>query len=144
MLAGAIIEGAHLGDGALAGLACVGSAGLAALAVWALVHKIESQPGQVFIEKQTGREIMVKRSAGALFFIPTRYWPYIIVAFGVLVAVGGRSEACTDRRHRVVDAAGPSILWNSQPSATPVSAPPTWAELSMPGVVQPSTRLMPI
>ncbi len=88
MLGGGIIAAAHLEHSPFAGLAMVGSAALGGLAIWALAHRIESEPGQVFIEKQTGREVEMKRSAGSLFFIPTRYWSFVVVGFGVLAAVG--------------------------------------------------------
>jgi hypothetical protein len=86
-LAVAVVEQAHIGPGAISGLVFVAASGLGALGIWLIAHRIESEPGRVFIEKQTGREIVVRRSAGSLFFIPTRYWSFIVVGIGVVAAI---------------------------------------------------------
>ena len=86
-LAITINQQAHIQSPALSGIVYVLSCGLAALGIWLFAQKIESQPGRVLIDKNTGREFEVRKSAGSLFFIPTRYWSYIIVAIGALVAI---------------------------------------------------------
>jgi hypothetical protein len=83
-----VIEGTHIAPGVLSGLVCVVAGALAGLAIWAIAHHIESEPGRVFIEQATGRQVVFKRSAGSLFFIPTRYWAFIVVGLGVLIGIG--------------------------------------------------------
>jgi hypothetical protein len=56
---------------------------LAAAAVWGLNDWLEKRPGKVVIEKDTGREIVLK-PRHALFFVPMRYWPYILCALGLV------------------------------------------------------------
>jgi hypothetical protein len=86
-LATAIKQEAGIQSPALSGVVYVLSSGLAALGIWLFAQKIESQPGRVLIDKNTGREFEVRKNAGSLFFIPTRYWSYIVVAIGALVAI---------------------------------------------------------
>jgi hypothetical protein len=40
---------------------------------------------RIVIDKATGRE-MVLRRGDSLFFVPARFWPYIIFVIGVVVA----------------------------------------------------------
>lgn len=49
--------------------------------------RIESQPGETYVEKKTGREFSVGNDAGSLFFVPTRYWAYIVPALGLVLLV---------------------------------------------------------
>jgi len=86
-LAITIIHSIGASSPAIVGLVEVAVSGAAALGIWMLVNHIESEPGQTFINKATGQEFEVKRSAGSLFFIPTRYWAYIVVAAGVFAAI---------------------------------------------------------
>jgi hypothetical protein len=53
-----------------------------------LAQRIENVPPRILIDKATGREIKVRKSAGSLFFIPVRYWPYLTLALWVLLALG--------------------------------------------------------
>ena len=86
-LAAIMIERGGIHSASLSGLIDVACAAAAALGLWLFVHRNESQPGRVFIDKKTGREFEVGRSAGSLFFIKTRHWPFIIVAVGVIFAI---------------------------------------------------------
>ena len=86
-LATGIVERGGIRSGSMVALIDVAASALAALGVWAFTYRIDSQPGRVLIDKKTGREFTVRRSAGSLFFIKTRYWPYIIVAIGALFAI---------------------------------------------------------
>lgn len=61
---------------------------LAALAVAGLVvlligKYLNGRGGKVLIEKDTGREVLVK-PRHSLFFINVEYWGYILVALGVI------------------------------------------------------------
>lgn len=60
---------------------------IAGVALWFYTQRIEDRPPRILIEKATGREITVRRSAGSLFFIPTRYWPYILPGLAVVGTV---------------------------------------------------------
>lgn len=86
-LALSIVHALGASSPAVVGLVDVAVSGLAALAIWLLVNHIEGEPGRTFIDKATGHEFEVRNSAGSLFFIPTRYWAYIVVAAGVFAAV---------------------------------------------------------
>lgn len=55
--------------------------------IWFAARAIEARPGRIFIDKATGREIKVGANAGSFFFIPTRYWAFIALGLGVLLAI---------------------------------------------------------
>jgi hypothetical protein len=86
-LAVGLVQETGVQNPSVVGLIYVAFSALAALGIWLLVNHLEGGEGQVFIEKSTGREIEVKGDAGSLFFVPTRYWAYIVVAAGVFAAV---------------------------------------------------------
>jgi hypothetical protein len=86
-LAAAIIERGGVHSAPIIALIDLGASALAALGIWAFTYKIDRRPGRVLIDKKTGREFTVRPSAGSLFFIKTRYWPYIVLVIGALVAV---------------------------------------------------------
>ena len=77
-----IVGGAKLHE-PLAGVVHTAAMGLAGVALWLFARNIESQPGRVLIDKATGREVTLRRSAGSLFFVPTRYWAYILPGLAV-------------------------------------------------------------
>jgi hypothetical protein len=83
VLAGSILIGVTKLHQPLIGVVYTATMGLAGLALWLFAHRIESAPGRVFIDKATGREIKVGRSAGSFFFIPTRYWAFLLPALAV-------------------------------------------------------------
>jgi hypothetical protein len=60
---------------------------VAGLGSFLLARKLESGPGRVFIDEATQQRIEVKRSAGSLFFIPTRWWAYVAPVLAILLAV---------------------------------------------------------
>ena len=64
---------------------------LAAAAIWPLGRWLDSRPKRTFIDKETGREIVVGRR-DSLFFIPVRYWVFILAAIAVLISIGGLSS----------------------------------------------------
>jgi hypothetical protein len=61
--------------------------GIASTLLWIFTHNVESEIDNVFIEKATGREIVVRRSAGSFFFIPTRYWVYLMPALAAFFGI---------------------------------------------------------
>jgi hypothetical protein len=42
---------------------------------------------RVVIDKETGNEIILKRT-DSLFFVPARFWPFVVLAMGALVLLG--------------------------------------------------------
>ncbi|RZJ04666.1 MAG: hypothetical protein EON89_06970 [Brevundimonas sp.] len=71
------------------GVAAVVAGLLTGLASFLLARQIERGQGRAFIDEATQQRIVVRPSAGSLFFIPTRYWAYVApvvgIAFGALV-----------------------------------------------------------
>jgi hypothetical protein len=57
---------------------------LAAAALYFTVKKLESREGREYIDAKTGQHFMVRPSAGSFFFVPSRYWVYVVAALGVL------------------------------------------------------------
>jgi hypothetical protein len=53
--------------------------------IWFFAKTIEDRPGQVLIDKTTGHEITIRPNAGSLFFIPTRYWAFIIPGLSAMI-----------------------------------------------------------
>lgn len=46
----------------------------------------EKGPGRSYTDNQTGQRFEVRPNAGSLFFIPTRYWAYILPGLGLIMA----------------------------------------------------------
>jgi hypothetical protein len=86
-LAAIIIERGSVESAVAVGSIDIASAALGAFGVWLFAHRIDSRPHRILIDKKTGREIRVGPSAGSLFFIKTRHWPYIMLAIGVIFAI---------------------------------------------------------
>lgn len=59
---------------------------LAASGIFLFAKWRESGEGRVFIDEATGQRVDVRPSAGSLFFIPTRFWTWIVLAIAVLLA----------------------------------------------------------
>jgi hypothetical protein len=59
---------------------------ISAVGVFFLARYLESKPGRAFTDNATGQSFEVKPSAGSFFFIPTRFWPYILVVGGLGLA----------------------------------------------------------
>lgn len=61
------------------------SMGLAAVCVWVVGVKLESKPGQVVIDKETGQELELKPRHD-MFWIPFKYWAIVFFGLGILFA----------------------------------------------------------
>lgn len=59
---------------------------LAASGIFLFGRWRESGEARVFIDEATGQRIEVRPNAGSLFFIPTRYWTWIVLAISAFVA----------------------------------------------------------
>jgi hypothetical protein len=82
-------ETSQVANVAIVGLIAFVVGAASAGAIYVIAKRIESKPPRVLIDKATGREIKLRKSAGTFFFIPTRVWPFISAALWVLLAVGG-------------------------------------------------------
>jgi hypothetical protein len=51
---------------------------LAAAAIYGIARYFDSRPGKVVIEKDTGKEIVL-RTPHSLFFVPMKYWTYVFL-----------------------------------------------------------------
>lgn len=56
--------------------------------VWLLSGYLEGSPDRVVIDKSTGSEMTIRKRHD-LFFVPLRYWPIILLASGVGMALFG-------------------------------------------------------
>lgn len=66
----------------------IGVAGvIAGVGIFFLARAIESREGRVFIDEATQERVEVRPSAGSLFFVPTRYWAFIMPVVAVALAV---------------------------------------------------------
>ena len=59
---------------------------LAAIGVVLLTRWREQGESRTFIDERTGERIEVRPNAGSLFFIPIRYWSWIMLALTALMA----------------------------------------------------------
>lgn len=66
---------------------------LAGVAVFFTARALDAREGRVLLDEKTGQRVLLKPSAGSFFFVPTRFWAYIIpvvgVLFGALMATSG-------------------------------------------------------
>lgn len=60
---------------------------LAGLGSFLFARQIEKGEGRAFIDEATGQRIVVRKHAGSLFFVPTRYWAYVAPVLGIALAV---------------------------------------------------------
>lgn len=56
---------------------------VAGLGSFLLARQIEKGEGRAYIDEATQQRIVVRPSAGSLFFVPTRYWAYIAPVAGI-------------------------------------------------------------
>ncbi len=87
---------------------------IAGLASFLVARTIEGGEGRAFIVEATGQRVVVRRTAGSLFFIPTRYWAYVAPVLAIALAVIMMMPTATDA---VADqAADPSPAEASTPA----------------------------
>jgi len=63
---------------------------LLAAAIWPVGRWLESRPKRTFLDKGTGQEVVVGRR-DTLFFIPVRYWVFILAAVAALISANDLS-----------------------------------------------------
>jgi hypothetical protein len=61
--------------------------GLAAIGNWFIWKAINSQPGKVLVDPQTGQKVILKPTH-SLFFIPARFWTWPMALFAVMMLLG--------------------------------------------------------
>ena len=69
---------------------------VAGLSSFFFARKVEGGEGRAFIDEATGQRIVVRRTAGSLFFIPTRYWAYVAPVLAIALAVVMMLPTATD------------------------------------------------
>jgi len=60
---------------------------LATSGIYLFARWREQGEGRTLVDQATGERIEVRPSAGSLFFIPTRFWTWIVLALTVGIAV---------------------------------------------------------
>jgi len=48
---------------------------VAGVAIWFIAKAISGKVVRRLVDPNTGKDVLFRRSAGSLFFIPMRYWP---------------------------------------------------------------------
>ena len=65
---------------------------LAGSALFVVAAKVESKPARILVDPATNQQIKFRSSAGSFFFVPTRYWAWIVGLVGLIgagaVAIG--------------------------------------------------------
>ena len=59
----------------------------AAAAIWFSAKAIAGRPTKRLVDPESGQQYLITRDAGSLFFIPTRFWAFIVIALGLLTGV---------------------------------------------------------
>lgn len=74
-------------------IGCALAGVLSGAAIFLTVRKLDGREGRALTDDKTGQRVVLKPSAGSFFFIPTRYWSYILAAAGLflggMMAVSG-------------------------------------------------------
>lgn len=62
---------------------------VAGAACWLFQQRMEKRPKRVFIDEATGQKIAVGADAGSFFFIPTRFWAFILPGLSLVLLAAG-------------------------------------------------------
>lgn len=63
---------------------------LAAGGIWLLARKIEEgQDERTLVDQASGQSFVIRKDAGSFFWVPTRYWSWVVSGLGVFLAVTG-------------------------------------------------------
>lgn len=87
------------------GFICAGL--VAGLGSFLFARQIEKGEGRAFIDEATQQRIVVRKHAGSLFFIPTRYWAYVAPVVGIALAVLMMTTPPVDRLEPAAAQAAP-------------------------------------
>ncbi|MDQ0464193.1 hypothetical protein QO010_001974 [Caulobacter ginsengisoli] len=58
---------------------------LAGAGVWLFHMQMDKQPKRVFVDEATGQRIAVGADAGSFFFIPTKFWAFIVPGLSLVL-----------------------------------------------------------
>jgi hypothetical protein len=61
---------------------------LGGIVIWQITRRLEAGPGRTLLDETTGQRVVLRKSAGSLFFIAARYWAFIVPAICLVAAVG--------------------------------------------------------
>ena len=85
---GASLQGMGLAANWAQALGYLIATAVAAGGIWIIARMItNSRPPRRLVDQQTGQEVVIRADAGSLFFIPTRFWAFIVLALGLLMTV---------------------------------------------------------
>ena len=95
---------------------------IAGAGLFFIARKIESEPGRTLIDAATNQRIVFKKNAGSFFFIPTRYWAFILPCLMALLAV----SAVVSPRHTAaaLSQVGAPTVAAPKAAAIPVTSKP--------------------
>jgi membrane protein implicated in regulation of membrane protease activity len=57
---------------------------LAGVGIWLFQQQMDKRPKRAFVDEATGQRFEVGADAGSFFFIPTKFWAFIVPALGVI------------------------------------------------------------
>ena len=66
---------------------------LAGVAIWFTAKALSGKVVRRLVDPNTGKDVLFRRSAGSLFFIPTQYWAFIVVVIGLFLGTVQALEA---------------------------------------------------
>ena len=70
--------------GAAVGVAVAGV--VSGVALWFVARALDGREGRFMIDEKTGQRVELRKTAGSFFFIPTRFWAFIMPVAGLLLA----------------------------------------------------------
>ncbi len=95
---------------------------VAGLGSFLLARQLEKGEGRAYIDEATQQRIVVRPSAGSLFFIPTRYWAYVAPVVGILFGVLMMTD--TSARDAADVAESPAAVSEAGPAAPTADVSP--------------------
>lgn len=85
------------------GLGMIAAAVTAGLSIWFSAKALSRGPQRRLVDEETGQRFVVKRSAGSLFFIPMRFWAFILAVPGLMLGLFMIFEPLVDGVHAPLD-----------------------------------------
>lgn len=58
---------------------------LAGAAIFFTARALDGREGRVLLDEKTGQRVLLKPTAGSFFFVPTRYWAFIVPVVGIVL-----------------------------------------------------------
>ena len=76
----------HLETKLASSLLWIAGSAISALAIFFLARSLEAKKPRVLLDQATNKRVALRANAGHFFFVPMRWWPYVIAAIGALLA----------------------------------------------------------